>query len=183
MIFEAQHGSETDVTVFAGGFAALEGEFMLHVAAGSDGKPPADNVAAKSLIDDVRLGLEIAASPYPGINRDGPPVTVSDFGNNRALILGPSLPGWRDLDLNGIVVRSEIDGLQVGEATTATMLDGPYGAVRFLLNHLASRGIGWADGLWVSSGAVTGVHDIAPGQSGVAHFGDFGAIRCRISAI
>jgi 2-keto-4-pentenoate hydratase len=55
------------------------------------------------------------------------------------------------------------------------MLDGPLGAVRFLLAHLAGRGIDTSGGLWVSTGAVTGVHDIAVGQSAVADFGPMAA--------
>lgn len=175
-------GDDPNVPVFDGGFAAAEAEFMLHVAPGRGGPAPRSNGEAMALIDDVRIGIEIASSPYVGINADGPTVTASDFGNNGALVLGPPLAGWRDLDLCTIPVRTEIDGETVGEATAATMLDGPYGAVRFLLNNLAARGIGWANGLWVSSGAVTGVHPIRVGQETTAFFGDFGSVSCRISA-
>lgn len=82
----------------------------------------------------------MASSPYPRINADGPLVTVSDFGNNHGVVIGPVLSGWREIDLCGIVVRTEIDGEIVGEATAATMLDGPYGAVRFLLGNLPAAG-------------------------------------------
>lgn len=167
--------------VFAGGFAAGEAELLLHVAPGWNGAVPTDDTGTRALLDEVRLGIEVASSPYARINADGPLVTVSDFGNNHGVVMGPVLQGWRDLDLCAIVVRTEIDGETVGEATAATMLDGPYGAVRFLLANLSARGFDLSQGLWVSTGAITGVHPVEPGQKVTAVFGDHGSLSCKIS--
>lgn len=177
----AETGAEPAMPVFADGFAAGEAEMLLHVAPGWNGAIPADDAATRALLDDVRLGIEIASSPYPGINADGPLVTVSDFGNNHGVVIGPELTGWRDIDLCAIPVRTEIDGAVVGEASAATMLDGPFGAVRFLLGNLAARGFDLSAGLWVSSGAITGVHPVAPGQRVTATFGAHGSLSCRIA--
>ena len=171
-----------DMPVFAGGFAAAEAELLLHVRANHSGALPATPDAAKALIDAIRLGIEIASSPYCGINVDGPCVTISDFGNNGGLVMGPSLEGWQGIDLCAIPVKTEIDGELIAEATAATMLDGPYGAVCFLLDNLTTRGIDWSDGIWVSTGAITGVHPIRLGQLAVATFGSFGTVSCRIVA-
>jgi 2-keto-4-pentenoate hydratase len=164
--------------VFAGGFAAAEAELLLHVRAGHAGQLPATNAEAKALVDMIRLGIEVASSPYPGINDDGPCVTTADFGNNGGLVMGAPLAGWQDIC--AIPVRTEIDGELIAEASAATMLDGPYGAVRFLLENLTERGFDWSAGLWVSTGAITGVHPIRPGQIAVATFGSYGAVSCRI---
>ncbi len=181
-IVDAADGHAPDMPVFHGGFAAGEAEMLLHVAPGFTGPVPWDDEGTKALLDDVRLGIEVASSPYPGINTDGPLVTVSDFGNNAGLVQGPALQGWRDLDLCAIPVRSEIDGEVVGAATAATMLDGPYGAVRFLLTNLIARGMDVSAGLWVSTGAITGVHEIAIGQAFTAIFEGCGAVHCRVVA-
>ncbi len=170
------------MTVFAGGFSAGEAELLLHVAPGWNGVIPHDDAETRAIIDEVRLGIEIAGSPYPGINDDGPLVTISDFGNNRGIVMGAPLAGWRDADLCAIVVRTEIDGAVVGEATARTMLDGPYGAVRFLLANLVLRGFDLSAGLWVSTGAITGVHPISPGQHVRAVFAGHGEVECMISA-
>jgi 2-keto-4-pentenoate hydratase len=37
-------------------------------------------------------------------------------------------------------------------------------------------------GTWVSTGAVTGVHPVRPGQNVVARFGDHLAVSCSIEA-
>lgn len=181
-VIDASAGQTPEMPVFAGGFAAGEAEILLHIAPGFTGSVPTDDDGTRAILDEVRLGIEIASSPYPGINADGPPVTVSDFGNNAGLVQGPTLAGWQDLDLCAIVVRSEIDGIVVGEATAATMLDGPYGAVRFLLGNLLQRGFDVSQGLWVSTGAITGVHEIAVGQAFRAVFEGCGDVRCRVVA-
>lgn len=181
-VIEAAEDPNPAMAVFGGGFAAAEAEMMLRIAPGWDGHVPTDDAGTKAILDTVRLGIEIASSPYVGINEDGPAVTISDFGNNAGLVLGPEVAGWRDLDLCAIQVRTEIDGAVAGAATAATMLDGPYGAVRFLLGNLKQRGIAVPDGLWVSTGAITGVHAVHIGQQIHAHFEGHGSVACRISA-
>ncbi|MEY4054890.1 MAG: hypothetical protein RL519_225 [Pseudomonadota bacterium] len=179
-VVSAANGEVPAMPVFAGGFAAGEAELLLHVAPGWNGDMPTDDAGTRAILDEVRLGIEVASSPYARINADGPLVTVSDFGNNHGVVMGPVLEGWRDLDLCAIVVRTEIDGETAGEASAATMLDGPYGAVRFLLGNLSTRGFDLSNGLWVSTGAITGVHPVAPGQKVTAVFGDHGSLSCTI---
>lgn len=181
-VVEAAPGEVPAMPVFVGGFAAAEAEILLHVAPGFSGPVPGDDAGTIAILDAVCLGIEVASSPYPGINADGPPVTVSDFGNNAGLVRGPALTGWQGLDLCAITVRSEIDGEPVGTATAATMLDGPYGAVRFLLANLIERGFDVSGGFWVSSGAITGVHEIAVGQGFRAMFEGCGEVRCTVTA-
>lgn len=175
-------GQVPGMPVFAQGFAAAEAEFLLHVASGWDGTVPGDDGATRALLDAVHIGIEVASSPYPGINDDGPPVTVSDYGNNFGLVVGAALSGWQEIDFASISVTLSIDGAPVGTATTATMLDGPLGAVRFLLGNLAARGIDATRGLWVSTGAVTGVHSVEPGQQVRAAFAGYGSVACTIVA-
>ena len=62
------------------------------------------------------------------------------------------------------------------------MLDGPVGAVRFLLENLAARGIALQAGQWVSSGAVTGVHPVKPGDVVETRFGEGFNVDCKITA-
>lgn len=181
-VAEAADGRVPDMPVFAGGFAAAEAELMLHVRSSHGGPLPATNDEARGLVDAIRLGIEVANSPYPGINADGPCVTASDFGNNGGLVMGAPLAGWRDIDICAIPVTTEIDGQLIAQATAATMLDGPYGAVRFLLQNLTARGIDWSDGLWVSTGAITGVHPVRIGQIATVTFCGFGKVSCRIVA-
>lgn len=169
--------------VFADGFAAAEAEFLLRVGTAPDPDRTGFSIEdARALIDRVHVGIEIASSPFAGINVNGPGVTVSDFGNNNGLVIGPEIADWRDADLNAWPIALTINGKAVGNATAATMLDGPFGAARFLFEHLAGRGIAVEPGCWISSGALTGVHEVAVGDHIGAQFGGRFTIGCTIAA-
>lgn len=169
--------------VFRDGFAAAEAEFLLRLGQTPDPVKRRYTLGeARALVDAVSVGIEIASSPFPDINDNGPAVTVSDFGNNNGLVVGPEVADWRDLDLLAWPVQLTINGETVGQATAATMLDGPFGAVRFLLEHMAARGAPLASGQWVSTGAVTGVHRVAVGDRVEARFDDRLSVECMIKA-
>jgi 2-keto-4-pentenoate hydratase len=178
-IFADSVQRETDglakFTIFGGGFAAVEAEFMLRLKVLDEALPKTPREAMR-WIDEVRIGLEIASSPYAGINADGPCVTISDHGNNAGILLGRTVPEEIWDTLNSVPVSVRIDDTVVGSATTADMLDGPFGAVCFLLQNLADRGVGLRSDWWISSGAITGVHEIRPGQQIGASFGDIGSV-------
>jgi len=174
---------EPVLPVFAAGFAAGEAELLLRIGVPRQGPLPRDDAETLGWIDEVRSGLEIASSPYPGINDDGACVTISDHGNNAGLVLGPPVARERWADLQAIDVETLVNGQAVGRASVATMLDGPLGAVRFLLGNLRERGIEPQGGWWISSGAVTGVHGVTPGDRLSARFIGIGEVSCRIAAV
>ncbi|CAN5353101.1 2-keto-4-pentenoate hydratase [soil metagenome] len=175
------NGAAVEMTVFPHGFAAAEAEFLLRIGADADPARTEWSLEdARALVDSVRVGIEIASSPLTTINMLGSAVTVSDFGNNNGLVLGPELPGWRDADLDTIAVELHIDGALIGANTTAAMLDGPYGSVRFLLGHAARRGRPLKAGDWISTGAVTGVHEVSIGARVEARFGNSLKVECVI---
>ena len=183
-VFEGaiQQGSDATLPIIADGFGAAEAEFLLHLGADPDpDRSDWSSAEARALVDAVYIGVEIASSPYPGINADGPAVTASDFGNNFGLLVGPELRDWRTRDIDAVAVSTLINGQSVGQATTATMLDGPWGSLRFLLELMHRRGIALRRGQWISTGAVTGVHPVRPGDRVEARFDDQ-VITCLITA-
>lgn len=186
-IFVDQIVDATDETlamdVFGDGFGAAEAEFLLRIGTAPEpGKADYTNDEARALIDAVHVGIEIASSPFPGINSHGPTATVSDFGNNNGLVVGAEADGWRDTDINAWPVTLTINDEPIGAATTATMLDGPFGAARYLFNHMAARGIALTPGQWISTGAVTGVHQVRPGDVVRCTFDDRFTVACTIKA-
>ena len=165
--------------VYANGFAAAEAEVLLCL--GDVGDQEYDIESVRDCITEVRTGIEIASSPFPDINRHGPAVTASDYGNNKGLVLGSPIADWRDRDLITMPVEMTIDGEPVGAATMETMLDGPFGSALFLIRTLRARGIVIAPGTWVSAGAITGVHEIAVGQRAEALFDGKIRVGCSIT--
>lgn len=169
--------------VFGDGFAAAEAEFLLRVGTAPDpAKRSYTMDEALDLLDAVHVGIEIASSPFPGINDHGPTVTISDYGNNNGLVIGPAIDDWRTAGIERWPVELSVDGTVLGLGTAATMLDGPFGAARFLFELLAERGIALRPGDWISSGAVTGVHRVAVGAQVEVRFDDRLATACTIVA-
>lgn len=169
--------------IFAGGFGAAEAEFLLRVGRAPD--PDQRHFTAGealAMIDAVHIGIEIASSPFAGINDHGPTVTISDFGNNNGLVIGTAIEDWRDTDLGCWPVALFINDEEIGTGLAADMLDGPFGAARFLFEHLAARGIAVTPGQWISTGAVTGVHPVAVGDRVEARFDGGLSVRCTIKA-
>lgn len=179
-IVDATNGAVPAMPVYGEGFAAVEAEVLLRF--GDVDTRDYDIGSVRDVITEVRTGIEIASSPFPGINQHGPAVTASDYGNNKGLVLGPRIEGWHGADLIAMPVEFRIDGARVGAATMATMLDGPFGSALFLIDTLRTRGIAIPPGTWVSAGAITGVHEIRPGQSAEALFDGKIRVRCTITS-
>lgn len=165
--------------VYADGFAAAEAEVLL--CFGDVGARDYDIDSVRDCIADVRTGIEIASSPFTEINRHGPAVTASDYGNNKGLVLGSPIPNWRDIDLIAMPVEMAIDGETVGRATMENMLDGPFGSALFLIRTLRVRGIAIEPGTWVSAGAITGIHEICSGQRADALFDGKIRVGCSVT--
>jgi 2-keto-4-pentenoate hydratase len=176
-------GSDAAVTgqIFRHGFGAAEAEFLFRIGrTPSPGKSEFTLSEAADMVDAVFIGIEVASSPFSGINVLGPLVTISDFGNNNGLIIGAEIADWKGSGLENWTVEAQIDGQPVGQGQASAFTDGPMGSVQFLLQNLIARGIAITPGLLISTGAVSGVHEISGGQRFDARFGDFGRITCDI---
>jgi 2-keto-4-pentenoate hydratase len=176
-----QDGPGPDMPVFGEGFAAGEAEFLLRIARTPDaGKTRFTLEETAELIDAVHVGIEVASSPLAPINRIGPVAVISDFGNNNGLVIGREIPDWRASGFERWQVETLIDGASVGNGRAESFPDGAIGAARFLFELMARRGIALQPGQWISSGAVTGVHDSRPGQRVEARFGPGFTVTCNL---
>jgi 2-keto-4-pentenoate hydratase len=172
--------SEIEMPVYAGGFAAIEAEYVLEL--GRDA--PADKHdwtrdEAARYVAGMYVGVEIASSPLESINRLGPPVVVSDFGNNAGLVLGPAIDDWRNVADAALTCHTLVDGIMVGRGGAASLPGGPLGALAFALGRCARGGRPLRTGQLVTTGASTGIHDIRPGQSGTVVFDGLTSITCH----
>lgn len=177
----AADGTFPDMPVFAEGFAAAEAEFLLRIGA----TPPAGKSRfsleeTAALIDVVHVGIEVASSPLRTINQLGPVAVVSDFGNNNGLLIGPEISDWQSRQFERWTVTTLIDGSIVGTGQASSFPDGALGSARFLFELMARRGIELEPGQWISTGAVTGVHDAKPGQQIETIFDDRLRVACAL---
>ncbi len=161
--------------IYAGGFAAVEAEFILELGCAVH---PSDREYSGAdligLVSSLFVGAEIASSPMAAINKLGPTCVVSDFGNNAGLLLGPAVANWNARDLDSMTAKVMIDGAVVGVATASAIPGGPLAALRFLLGLAATRNIELPEGTLISTGAVTGIHRVSVSSAARVDFGPFG---------
>lgn len=175
-------GGTTRAPVFAGGFAALEAEFVAVFARDLlpvEGAFGADSIAAA--LSGLHAGAEIASSPLATLNDLGPTAVVSDHGNNAGAVVGPEVPGWRDADLAALTSRMSINGSVAGEGSAASVMGGPIAALQFLAEHLSTRGRHLRAGDIVLTGMTTGIHQVVPGDRGRIEFS--GAAACDMEVV
>ena len=158
-----EHDSPIEVGIFAAGFAAVEAEVVVRLEQELPAHPDAwtaEEVAG--LEQRLLVGIEVASSPIPDINALGPAVIAADFGNNNGLVVGPSLTTRAGDD--AVELATFIDGQLVGEGTSANLPGGLHHGLATALNLLAGRDQPVRAGMVFATGAVTGIHEIGPGQ-------------------
>jgi 2-keto-4-pentenoate hydratase len=169
-----------DFPVFKGGFAAIQAGYVFRLRADA---PPDKTLwtsdEAAQLVSALHVGIETAGSPLAAINELGPTGVVSDFGNNVGLLLGPAIPDWRTRAFESLTCETDIDGRRVGRGGALSLPGGPLAAVAFALGRCAQRGLPMKAGYVISTGPVTGIHDIHVGQSAQVRFSTVAELACR----
>jgi 2-keto-4-pentenoate hydratase len=164
--------------VFEGGFAAVETEIVIRVGRDAPAEKAQWSIAESlDYVGSVHLGIEVASSPLATLNELGAGAVISDFGNNWGVVVGKSLANWRDIV--SIDCEAFIEGKPVG-ARAVAMEQGPLDAFAFTLGKCAARGRPLRAGMWITTGMITGVHDIRIGQQSRHVFAGFGEVGCRI---
>jgi len=170
--------------MYVGGFGAVEAEYMFEIGEDAPaGKTSYTTVEAITLVKRMICGVETAGSPLATINVVGPLAVVSDFGNNNGIIVGPEVPNWQDRVLSELTCETFINGKSVGTGTAANVAGGPIEPLRFVAELCAKRGFPLKAGMIITTGAITGIHDVVPGEVARVEFKGLGAVQCVATAL
>ena len=162
-IVQISDGHDVTMTVFDRGFAAIEAEFIIKTAKPVGPKNfDTSNPHLEDLVASIHVGAEIASSPLAAINDIGPGAIISDFGNNAGLVIGPEISRWQERSSDPVDITVEVDGKTVG-SITRSIGDDALAAFGFLVDLTLSRGLTMPAGTYVTCGALSGIHDVAPG--------------------
>ncbi|HWU02709.1 MAG TPA: fumarylacetoacetate hydrolase family protein [Novosphingobium sp.] len=172
-------GNPASFPIITGGTALLECEIIAVLGADAPAHDQITPLEARDLVASLHIGIEIAGSPMADINPLGPLASIACFGNNNGAIVGPAIAGWRDLDTRSIGCTARIDGVAVGQGDTGRLPGGLFAALAFACAQAVRIGQPLRAGDIVCSGALTGMHPIAPGQHAEADFGPLGQVRCQ----
>ena len=172
-----------DVPVIRGGYAAAEAEFALRL---NDDFPVDTTFATPAelqpFVGAVHAAIEMAGSPLPTLSSLGPGAVISDFGNNTGLVVGPELVDFFARAPAGWLSESDVNGVLAGSGSAERIPGGPLAALLFLANCLVERGMTLHPGDWISTGASTGIHVLAIGDTVAVRFDGKPAIALRIVA-
>jgi 2-keto-4-pentenoate hydratase len=179
-VHKIEPGSGKVMPVYEGGFAAVEAEIVLElgVTVQPIDRDYSDEELAE-LVSAVYGGSEIASSPMALVVKLGATSLISDFGNNAGLVIGPKIPDWTSLPPESLSAKVTVDDVVVGNVPAVAITDGPLQALRFLVNLFASQGSELPEGTLISTGAVTGVHDVQVSSSARIDYGSFGWFDVR----
>lgn len=174
--------AETGPTPFpaiTGGFAALEAELVAVLA--DPGAEPVNAAAdCAPFIRAWHLGIEVAGSPLAPINDLGPLASTAGFGNNMGLILGPEVQIG---DPDDVECTTVIDGETFGPRKAGLLPGGPLAAVAFAITKLRALGHAIPGGTLISTGAITGVHEVKAGQACEARFTPGTSLACTVTPL
>jgi len=117
-----------------------------------------------------------------GFKGAGISVCISDFSFNAALVCGPDIDGWRDMDMAEASASITQNGVAGNAGTGAAVLGNPLLALQWAATEAQSIGLPFRKGDLVTTGTMTGVTPVKPGDEVVCDFGAFGQIPISFTA-
>lgn len=183
-VHRIESGSVAESRIHDGGFAVIEAEFVLELGAAI---PPSDRIWSNGelsgYVSKAFGGAEIASSPMPGVIDLGGMAIIPDLGINVGVIAGPEIEDFESLAADALRVSVLVDDKVVGESQPGPITDDPFEALRLLIEHCGHQRIELPKGTLVSTGLLTGAHDVTVGSTARVDYGPFGVFDVRFDAI
>lgn len=165
-------GGTVKAKIFDGGFAAIEAEVVLELGADVQADfDPGNPDELVGLVAKAFCGAEIASSPMPLVIERGATSIISDMGINVGVIAGPEIVDYLDLGADSLEVCVSVDGDLVGKASPGAITGSPFTALKFLIEHCIANSVELPKGTLISTGLITGVHEVSVGSKARVDFG------------
>ena len=144
----------------------------------SDG-PAGDRKATDACIA-CHLELHILGRRVPHGTPLNEWTATADLGLEVVHVLGPRVTDWRSIDLTSTVIRVRLDGNAVTQGHGSDAFGAPVGAVAWTARWLAGRGRRIEAGELVTTGSLTGLVRVIPGQRVSADVEGVGAVTLNL---
>lgn len=140
-----------------------------------------DGLLAKT--ERALIAVELVGCRFEGGFKDaGAAVCISDFAFNAALVCGADIDGWRNMDLGAVAASITVNGEAGNTGTGAAVLGNPLTALQWAANEAQWIGTPLRAGDIVSTGTMTGVTPVKPGDAVTCDFGALGQISLTFEA-
>ncbi len=138
--------------------------------------PARDAVLAAT--ETARIGIEVVGCRFEGgVKAAGPAILISDFSFNVALVRGPEIRGWRDMDLSAVDACAVVNGERGNTGTGAAVMGDPVTALVWAAGEAARIGRPLKAGDIITTGTMTGVVPVKPGDQVIGDFGALGQVE------
>lgn len=158
--------------------AKMEPEFAVRLARPLGGAGTEIGRAdVEAAIEGLYLAIELAATRYTDSDAVGFASQVADNAGTGALVLGPAVENWDEIDLRATPVSMLFDDRPVAEGFPAAERCDPVAVVAWLANELALGGLCLNPGDVVTTGTLAQPTYCDPGTHGCARFAGLGEVR------
>lgn len=154
----------------------VEAEFAFRM--GRDVHPDDDVLDA---VDALHLAVELPDSRFTDFAVVGPAQLLADCACASRFVLGPEVPGWRELDLSTAGTALWINGVEAARGSGAAVLGDPRTALARLAAELPGYGHRLRAGDVVTTGTTTPPPTIGAGDAVRADFGDLGSVSLALA--
>jgi 2-keto-4-pentenoate hydratase len=135
--------------------------------------------AVSAAIVSAHAAIEVMVSRFVDFEAVTQLERSADQLMNELLILGPSLPAWRDLALADLALELRVDEKPVFQGRGGHPLRDPLLPVIWLANHLHEHGRCLRAGEIVTTGSCSGLRYVQAEQSVSAYFTGLGTAAVR----
>ena len=160
-----------------GDFIKVAVETEIAVRLGRD-LPPADRPYGRetvaAAVASCMASIEIVDDRYDDYAGLGLPTLIADDFFNAAIVVGPPVTAWQDLDLGAERGRLLVDGKEIGAGRGADILGHPLEALAWLANALNERDLALKSGDVVTLGSVVETYWIKGPCTVVVRFDSLG---------
>ncbi|HYH28844.1 MAG TPA: fumarylacetoacetate hydrolase family protein [Pseudonocardia sp.] len=157
----------------------VEAEFAYRM--GADVAPDAGRDELLAAVDGLHLAVEAPDSRFTRFETAGSAQLLADCACAGRFVLGPDVPGWRDLDLSTWGTAVWINGAEAATGSGGTVLGDPRTALAWIAADLGRYGLQLRAGDVVTTGTTTAPVPVGPGDEVRAEFGRLGEVAFRFA--
>jgi 2-keto-4-pentenoate hydratase len=157
----------------------VEAEFAYRM--GADVCPGARPSEVLAAVDGLHLAVEVPDSRFAHYETVGAAQLRADCACAGRFVLGPDVPGWRDLDLSTWGTAVWINGVEAATGSGGNVLGDPRTALAWIAEDLGRYGRQLRAGDIVTTGTTTAPVPVGPGDEVRADFGGLGEVAVRFS--
>lgn len=135
-----------------------------------------DGVSLAGAIASCHLGLQVLGRRVPHSVRLDGHTGLADLGLTEAFVHGPRIPDWRERLRADLDVSLSLDGHVCGHGLVGSRSPRALDPLKWLVETLRTGSPGVEAGDLVTTGSVTGLLQVRPGQVASGDFGELGAV-------